>query len=91
VILRIVPVIGVVACGLLVGSCSSVGPFVGDNLPAWAGGLPAGTPPRPGTPGYDAYLKSIRGNAPAESTAEPPRPVNPQPRKSREPVDEPIH
>jgi hypothetical protein len=28
-----------------------------DLIPAWAGGLPADAPPRPGTPEYDAYLK----------------------------------
>jgi len=30
---------------------------MGDYIPQWAGGLPAGAPPRPGTPQYDAYLK----------------------------------
>jgi hypothetical protein len=45
--------------GLLCASCSSVGAFIGDNLPAWAGGLPPGTPPRAGAAGYDEYLKSV--------------------------------
>jgi hypothetical protein len=30
---------------------------MGDYIPQWAGGLPAGAPPRPGTPEYDAYMK----------------------------------
>jgi hypothetical protein len=29
----------------------------GDYVPAWAGGLPANAPPRPGTPEYDAWMK----------------------------------
>jgi hypothetical protein len=28
-----------------------------DLIPAWAGGLPADAPPRPGTAEYDAYVK----------------------------------
>src|SRR5260370_42291950 len=35
-------------------SCSSV--HVGDFIPHAIGGLPADTPPRRGTPGYDAWL-----------------------------------
>jgi hypothetical protein len=30
---------------------------VSDTLPAWAGGLPADAPPRPGTMKYDEYMK----------------------------------
>ena len=30
---------------------------VGDIIPAWAGGLPADAPPRPGTAKYDEYMK----------------------------------
>ncbi len=30
---------------------------VADTLPQWAGGLPAGAPPRPGTAEYDQYMK----------------------------------
>ena len=28
-----------------------------DLIPAWAGGLPADAPPRPGTPEYEAWMK----------------------------------
>jgi hypothetical protein len=28
-----------------------------DAIPAWAGGLPADAPPRPGTAKYDEYMK----------------------------------
>jgi len=42
--------------GLSLGSCGPVAGFTADHWPHWAGGLPAGTPPRPGTPGYDDYV-----------------------------------
>jgi hypothetical protein len=47
------------ACGL--GGCGTINdkitPGVVDAIPQWAGGLPAGVPPRPGTPEYDEYMK----------------------------------
>lgn len=30
---------------------------ISDAIPAWAGGLPADAPPRPGTAKYDEYMK----------------------------------
>ncbi|WOH48793.1 hypothetical protein [Bradyrhizobium sp. sBnM-33] len=30
---------------------------VSDAIPAWAGGLPADAPPRPGTAKYDEYMR----------------------------------
>jgi hypothetical protein len=30
---------------------------VSDTIPAWAGGLPADAPPRPGTVKYDEYMR----------------------------------
>ena len=30
---------------------------VGDVIPAWAGGLPADAPPRPGTAKYDEFMR----------------------------------
>jgi hypothetical protein len=48
------------ACGSLAG-CGSinerVAAGVSDAIPAWAGGLPADAPPRPGTAEYDAFMK----------------------------------
>jgi hypothetical protein len=90
-IMRIAPVIGVMVLGVLVASCSSVSSFVADTLPPWAGGLPEGTPPRPGTPGYDAYLKSISGNE--QTRADPgAKPADDLPaRKGNESIDEPVH
>jgi len=42
-----------------------------DMIPEWAGGLPKGVPPRPGTPEYEAYRKAIdeRGERGAQSQA----------------------
>lgn len=97
--LRILGVGVALVAGLLVASCSSMGGLIGDNLPTWAGGLPPGTPPRQGEPGYDAYLKSIRNEQPtsaaaakAADTSQPPAasPSTP-PRKAPAPIDEPIH
>jgi hypothetical protein len=42
--------------GLLLGSCSSISDAVADHWPHWAGGMPAGVPPRPGEPGYADYI-----------------------------------
>ncbi|MGA8499470.1 MAG: hypothetical protein WB764_28585 [Xanthobacteraceae bacterium] len=42
--------------GLLLGSCGPVAGFTADHWPHWAGGMPEGIPPRPGTPGYDDYV-----------------------------------
>ncbi|PAY04790.1 hypothetical protein CK489_35015 [Bradyrhizobium sp. UFLA03-84] len=47
------------ACAL--GGCSSMNQKVSagmaDYIPAWAGGLPADAPPRPGTPEYDKFMQ----------------------------------
>jgi hypothetical protein len=87
--MRIVLVIGLVLGSALLASCSSTGAYIGDNLPEWAGGLPKGTPPRPGSPGYEAYLRGLGGDHTA--TAQPAAQPNSPPRESKEPVDEPIH
>jgi len=55
--------------GLSLGSCGSVAGFTADLWPHWAGGLPAGTPPRPGTPGYADYV------AHRQAETEPPKPA----------------
>lgn len=78
------------SAGLLVAACSSVGGFIGDSLPTWAGGLPPGTPPRQGTPGYDQYLKSVGEGQPTASVPPADAPA-PPPRKPNEPVDQPVH
>jgi hypothetical protein len=64
------------------GGCGSISSFVagsmGDYIPAWAGGLPADAPPRPGTPKYEEWLRqhpqqgaaAQGGNGVAPSSAE---------------------
>ena len=41
-------------CGTLNGRLAA---GVSDAIPAWAGGLPADAPPRPGTVKYDEYMR----------------------------------
>ena len=47
--------------GLGLSGCSSINEKLAagmsDSIPAWAGGLPADAPPRPGTAKYDEYMK----------------------------------
>jgi hypothetical protein len=38
-------------------------------IPEWAGGLPKGVPPRPGTPEYEVYRKGV--DEPAKGGAQP--------------------
>ena len=49
------------AAALSLAGCSSinekVGAGMGDIMPQWAGGLPAGAPPRPGTAEYDRFMQ----------------------------------
>jgi hypothetical protein len=42
--------------GLMLGSCSPFSGFVSDHWPHFAGGEPGGLPPRPGDPGYAAFI-----------------------------------
>ncbi|MGM4906738.1 hypothetical protein AB8B21_03270 [Tardiphaga sp. 866_E4_N2_1] len=64
------------SCSL--GGCGSINSFMAggmaDLIPAWAGGLPADAPPRPGSPEYEAYAKrheqqsgAMNGSDPASS------------------------
>jgi len=48
---------------------------VSDAIPAWAGGLPADAPPRPGTAKYDEYMRERERKRllPASERDEPPR------------------
>lgn len=41
---------------LPLGSCSPFSSYIADSWPHWAGGEPAGLPPRPGTPGYEEFI-----------------------------------
>ena len=61
---------------LLLGSCGAVSGFTADHWPHWAGGMPEGIPPRPGTPGYDDYVAHRQAETepakPAGATANAP-------------------
>jgi hypothetical protein len=54
--------------GVSLGSCSPFSGYVSDHWPHWAGGMPDGVPPRPGTPGYDQF---IAHNQPGQSPYSP--------------------
>ena len=48
---------------------------VSDAIPAWAGGMPADAPPRPGTAKYDEYMKERERKRllPASERDDPPK------------------
>jgi len=56
---------------------------VSDIIPAWAGGLPADAPPRPGTAQYDEYMRERerRRLLPASERDTMPRAMKPGPGK----------
>ncbi|MGY4480789.1 hypothetical protein ACVILL_008203 [Bradyrhizobium sp. USDA 3364] len=62
IVTRHIPVLTALALAACVlGGCSSMNQKLSagmaDYIPAWAGGLPADAPPRPGTPEYDKYMQ----------------------------------
>lgn len=46
--------LGLGGCGTINEKLSA---GMGDAIPAWAGGLPADAPPRPGTAKYDEFMR----------------------------------
>ncbi len=44
---------------------SAFSAYVADHWPHWAGGMPADVPPRPGAPGYEAFIAHGQGNGAA--------------------------
>jgi hypothetical protein len=58
---HIATMLALALAGSALAGCASINEKiaagVGDNLPHWAGGLPADVPPRRGTPAYDEYMK----------------------------------
>jgi hypothetical protein len=76
---RVPALVCVVLLSCSLGGCGSISSFMAggmaDLIPAWAGGLPADAPPRPGSPEYEAYAKrheqqqsgAMTGPAPATS------------------------
>jgi hypothetical protein len=58
---RVSASVGLVLMAGSLSGCGSISSFLAggmaDLIPAWAGGLPADAPPRPGTPEYEAWMK----------------------------------
>ena len=77
--------IGILAAALLASSaligCGTINEKLAagmsDVIPAWAGGLPADAPPRPGTLKYDEYMKERerRRLLPASERGEEAKPI----------------
>ena len=57
--LAVVLAVALAACGL--SACGTINGYLAsglsDIIPAWAGGLPADAPPRPGTTKYNEFMK----------------------------------
>ena len=77
---RVAAAFGLVLISCSLSGCGSISSFVAggmaDLIPAWAGGLPAGAPPRPGTPEYDAYVRQ-RENPQGEAARGPDPSISP--------------
>ena len=58
---HIVIILALLLAGFALGGCGTINEKlaagVSDAIPAWAGGLPADAPPRPGTAKYDAFMQ----------------------------------
>jgi len=58
---HIVTVAALSLAGLVLAACGTVNERiaagVSDAFPAWAGGMPADAPPRPGTAKYDEFMR----------------------------------
>jgi hypothetical protein len=67
IVQRALATAAIVCFGLSLGSCSTTSSstyagYVADHWPHWAGGMPDDVPPRPGAPGYDAYIAHSTAN-----------------------------
>ena len=58
---HIVAIAALALAGCALGGCGTINEKlaagVSDSIPAWAGGLPADAPPRPGTAKYDEFMR----------------------------------
>ena len=58
---HIVTIAAVTLAGCSLGGCGTINEKlsagVSDSIPAWAGGMPADAPPRPGSAKYDEFMK----------------------------------
>ena len=79
---HIAAVLALALAGLGLSGCGTINEKLAagmsDSIPAWAGGLPADAPPRPGTARYDEYMKERerRRLMPAAERPEEARPAS---------------
>ena len=75
------------ACGLsgCAGINERLAAGITDAIPAWAGGLPADAPPRPGSARYDEYMRE------RERRRLEPAAAKDESNNSTSPVLEPVH
>jgi hypothetical protein len=63
--IRILSVFALIVMASSLSGCGSISTWLADtmadHIPAWAGGLPPDTPPRPGTREYDEWMKERGG------------------------------
>jgi hypothetical protein len=73
-------IVALVVSGLApaLGSCTQMSGVVADTWPHWAGGEPAGAPPRPGSPGYDEFINHGKAQSSAANPAANPAAVGDQ-------------
>ena len=74
----------VIACAWLASALSGCGTInekmsasMGDYIPQWAGGLPAGAPPRPGTAKYDEFMRERERQRLTPADQRDPKPTKP--------------
>ena len=64
---KLLSIVVIIGASVVLGGCSSTSSsWLVDKLaelPEWAGGMPKGAPPRPGTAEYDDYARKIEGAA----------------------------
>jgi hypothetical protein len=68
--------IGLCLITSLIAGCSSISVFMADAMPHWAGGLPAGAPPRPSDPHYEEYERALQAKADGLVKSEEPQTEN---------------
>ena len=77
---HIATIVALSLAGFVLSGCGTINEKlaagVSDAIPAWAGGMPADAPPRPGTARYDEFMKERERKRliPAAERGEEPKP-----------------
>lgn len=80
---HIVTIVALSLAGFALTGCGTINEKlaagVSDAIPAWAGGIPADAPPRPGSAKYDEFMKERERKRlmPASERGEEPKPDTP--------------